>query len=242
MSKRKIVLGLTACLGVGLLVSRTLSQTQGGFGGGGGYGRTRTCSRGSSGIRRSTSRETTDESKQASLKGAVGATDEQWLVIKPKLEKVRQLQRIACIAIMTSSGGGGGGSGSRSSQSWGGTATGPGVKAGGGVGAGGSGFAGPMDTRSTNEESQQSSSWMRWKWYKSWGSKPPQRDDEKRCDALFSLLKNGNANPEEIRQKMNELSKAREQRKDEMTKARTELRELLTLDQEARLVALGWLD
>ncbi len=242
MTKRKLILASVACLSIGLLVSQTLSQSRGGFGGGGGFGRPRTGSRGSSGSSTSISRKATDESREASLKGAVGATDEQWLVIKPKLEKVRQLQRIACIAIMTSSGGGGGGSGSRSSQSWGGTATGPGVKAGCGVGAGGSGFAGPMGTGPTTETKRQNSSWIRWQWYRSWGSELARRDDEKLCESLFNLLKRRNAEPEAIREKMVALAEARERRKQELTEAREELRELITLDQEARLLALGRLD
>jgi len=232
MAKRKLILGSIACLSIGLLVGQTLSQTRGGFRAGGGFGRPRTGSRGSSGVSRSTSKKTTDESREASLKGAVGATDEQWTVIKPKLEKVRQLQRTARIGIMTSGGGGGG------SQSRGGSRSGSGVRGG----AGGSGFTGPMGTGPTTETKRQSSSWMQWQWYRSWGSKPAQRDDEKRCDALFSLLKNGNANAEGIRQKMNALSKAREQSRQELAGVREELRELLTADQEARLVALGWLD
>lgn len=236
MSKRKLILGSIACLSIGLLVNQTLSQTRGGFGSGGGYGRPRTGSGSSSGVSRSTSRKATDESKEASLKGAVGATDEQWTVIKPKLEEVRQLQRKACIGIMISGGGGGGGS--RSSQSRGGTATGPGV----GGGAGGSGSAGGMDPGATTETKQQNGNWMQWQWSRSWGSKPAQKDDEKLCDALFSLLRSRNANPQGIRQKMNALRKAREQSKEELAKARKELRELLTPNQEARLVALGWLD
>ncbi|MEA3225227.1 MAG: hypothetical protein U9Q07_04690 [Planctomycetota bacterium] len=219
MVKRKLILGSIACLSIGMLVGRTLSQTRGGFGAGGGFGR----SGGSGGVHRSSRSKVTEESKEASLKGAVGASEEQWTVIKPKLEKVRQLQRITCIGIMTSGGSSGGGS-SRS-QSRKGTATGPGVRGG-----------------ATTETKPQSRSWMRWQWYKSWGSKPPQSEDEKLCDSLFRLLKNRNANPEEIRQKMDALSKSREQSKQELVKARHELRELLTLDQEARLVALGWLD
>lgn len=234
MARHKLILGLIACLGIGLLAGRSLSQTRGGYRSGSGFGGSAGGSGGSSGGMATSSRSTV-ASKQASLKGAVGATDEQWVAIEPKLEKVRQLQRTASVGIMISSGGGGGGS------SWGGTATGSGVRGGARAGDG-SGIVGSTGTGSTNGEKQHITTWMRWKWYKSWGSNPPQRDDEKQCDALFSLLKDGNANPDEIRQRMDALSKAREQRKDELIKARTELRELLTLDQEARLVALGWLD
>ena len=226
MPKRRLILGSIVCLITGMLVGRTLSNTRGGFEAGSGFGRPPSSTGRSPGISRSRSREVTDESKQASLKGAVGATDEQWVVIKPKLEKVRQLRKIACIGIMTSGGGSGG------SQSQGGFATGSGVRGG----------AGAMNARAATETKAESSSWMRWQWYRSWGSKPAQSDDEKLCDDLLRLLRSKKANPEQIRQKMNALSNARELRRQELARARKELRELLTPDQEARLVALHWLD
>jgi len=142
------------------------------------------------------------------------------------------LQRQASISIATSGGGGGG------SQSRGGSRSGPGVRGG----AGGSGFSGPIGTGPATETKRQNNSWMRWQWYRSWGSEPAQRDDEKLCESLFNLLKSRNAGPEAIREKMAALAKARERRKQELTEAREELRELITLDQEARLLALGWLD
>ena len=83
---------------------------------------------------------------------------------------------------------------------------------------------------------------MEWRWYASWGRRPPEKQDEKLCAGLFNLLKDKNAKPEELKQKMDELRKARELKTQELTEARKELRELLTLDQEARMVALGWLD
>ena len=83
---------------------------------------------------------------------------------------------------------------------------------------------------------------MRWQWFRSWGSEPARRDDEKLCESLFSLLRSRNASPNVIREKMDALAKARERRKQELAEARKELRNLITLDQEARLLALGWLD
>ena len=232
MAERILILGSIACLSIVVLVGRTLSQTRGGFGAGGGFGRPPIGSRGSGGVRKSRSSKVTEQSKEASLRGAVGASEQQWTAIKPRLERVRQLQRQASISIATSGGGGGG------SQSRGGSRSGSGVRGG----AVGSGFAGPIGTGPTTETKRQSSSWMRWQWYRSWGSEPALRDDEKQCESLFNLLKRRNAAPEAIREKMVALAKAREQRKQELTEARKELRELITLDQEARLLALGWLD
>ena len=232
MARHKLILGLIACGSISMLVGRTLSQTRGGFGTRGGIGRPPIGSGGSGGVSRSRSSKVTEQSKQASLRGAVGASEEQWTAIKPRLEKVRQLQRQASISIATGGGGSGG------SQSRGGSRSGSGVRGG----AGGSGFAGPMGTGPTTETKRQNSSWMRWQWYRSWGSEPARRNDEKLCESLFNLLKRRNAEPEAIREKMVALAEARERRKQELTEAREELRELTTLDQEARLLALGWLD
>jgi hypothetical protein len=177
-------------------------------------------------------REVTDESRQASLKGAAGVTDEQWTVIKPKLEKVRQLKQTTSIGIMIS------GASSGGSQSRSGAPPRPGVSGGGG----GAGFSIKRGAGPTSQTKSGGDSWMEWRWYASWGRRPPEKQDEKLCAGLFNLLKDKNAKPEELKQKMDELRKARELKTQELTEARKELRELLTLDQEARMVALGWLD
>jgi len=232
MARHRLILGLIACGITGTLVGRTLSQTGGGFRAGSGFGRPPIGSGGSGGVSRSRRSKVTEESKEASLRGAVGASEQQWIAIKPRLEKVRQLQRQASISIATSGGSSGG------FQSRGGSRSRPGVRGG----AGSSGFAGPMGAGPTTETKRQNNSWMRWQWYRSWGSEPALRDDEKLCESLFDLLKRSNAAPGAIREKMVALAKARERRKKELTEAREELRELITLDQEARLLALGWLD
>jgi hypothetical protein len=209
MSKRGIILGLIVGVLTALLVGRTLSQTQAGSGTRGGYNRPYVRSGGSGEISRTTKREQTDASREASLKSAVGATDEQWPVIKPKLERVRQLQRTVGIGILISS-----------SFSVSGGAGRAGVKRKAG--------AGP-------------DSWTSWQWMPSWAGKSPQKEEEKLSAALFRILKSKNADPKEIRQTMDALRKVRERKKQELAEARKELREVLTLDQEARLVALGWL-
>ena len=47
--------------------------------------------------------------------------------------------------------------------------------------------------------------------------------------------------PEEIKEKLTALRKAREKAEQELTKAQEELRKVLTLHQEARLVLIGFL-
>jgi hypothetical protein len=217
---------------IGVLISQTLSQTRGGFGASGGFGR-RGGSGSSGGVSRSTSRQETDQTKEDSLKGAVGATDEQWVSIKPKLELVRQLRRKACLAIQTSGGSAGG------SQSRGGTPARPGVS--GGTGAGG-GFSGPMGTRRTTQNATESHSWMSWQWGRPWSAQGAQRQDELLCDELADMLENGLASPEEIERKMGQLRSARQETLKKLAMAQDDLRKVLTIDQECRLLALGWLD
>ena len=76
----------------------------------------------------------------------------------------------------------------------------------------------------------------------SWGDKGPQTEEEKLSDALLRLLQDKDADPGEIRRIMDALRKVKEQRERDLATARKELQDVLTLDQQARAVALGWLD
>ncbi len=255
MLRHKIVLGSVVCLLTAALVSQTLSQTGGGSGAGAGFRRLPTGSAIPGGTSKSPRRKVTDESREASLRGAVGATEEQWSLIKPKLEKLWQLrQKVGSgiridaasssgplhvgadpelcpsigIEIGPARGSSSGSSSSYSSQS-------RGKAAGGGGGGGGGG--GAVGTAKPQEGVE-----VAWRWWPSWGRKPPEKPDEKVCADLFNLLKDRNAKPEELKQKMDQLRKAREQNKQDLAQARKELRDGLTLDQEARMVALGWLE
>jgi hypothetical protein len=189
----------------------------------------------------STRRQVTDETKEKSVKGAVGANDEQWKVIKPKLQKVKKLRRKACMAIHTAAGGSGGGA----SQGRGGPrgqkhTT---VQTGGGGASGGAFLNGEKIGGGSNKTTKDGTSiWMKWKWAKGWDGKDEQRKDQKICYELFHLLHNRKASLEEIRQKMDRLRIARQETKKELAEAQQQLRQVLTLDQQARLVVLGWLD
>jgi hypothetical protein len=59
---------------------------------------------------------------------------------------------------------------------------------------------------------------------------------------LQTTLDNKDAKPEEIKAKLTTLREARSHAKDDLTKAQTELKELLTQRQEAVLVNMGLLD
>ena len=69
-----------------------------------------------------------------------------------------------------------------------------------------------------------------------------QTKGEKICQELYALLENMNSHPEAIRQKTLELRQARASARKQLAQAQKELREVLTLRQQARLVLMGLLD
>jgi ElaB/YqjD/DUF883 family membrane-anchored ribosome-binding protein len=133
------------------------------------------------------------------MKQALGATDEEWKVLQPRVEKVQTLSRQSR---------GGGGPGFMSSRG------GPG---GGRGGPGGSDRGGPP-------------------------SDQPQSDVEKAANALQKVLDNKDAPVEEIKAALAALRDARAKAKQELETARKELREVLTVRQEAQCVAMGLLE
>jgi hypothetical protein len=128
------------------------------------------------------------------MKEVMGATDAEWQVLQPKIDKVQQLQQAASsrggMGMMFSRGGDqdrGRDGGSRSSDA------------------------------STTPVQQKS------------------RD-------LQASLDNKEAKPEELKAKLAALREARQKAKADLTKAQEELRELLTVRQEAVLVMMGTLE
>jgi hypothetical protein len=67
-------------------------------------------------------------------------------------------------------------------------------------------------------------------------------EGEKACEEFLALLEDKNSKQEDIEQKADVLRRARENAAKELTKARQELREVLTPRQQARLVLAGVLD
>ena len=59
---------------------------------------------------------------------------------------------------------------------------------------------------------------------------------------LQTLLENAASTPEQIKQQVTKLRAAREKSKQELAKAQQDLRQILTVRQEAQLVLMGWLD
>lgn len=65
---------------------------------------------------------------------------------------------------------------------------------------------------------------------------------QKAYDELQTVLSNTSATPEQVEAKLAALRTAREAAKQNLAKARTELQQVLTIKQEARLVLMGLLE
>ena len=126
------------------------------------------------------------------MKKNLGASDEEWTIIEPRLTKVMKLSR------ETSSGG----------------------------------MAMAMFAQRRGGPGQQ---------------RPGQADREqgkvaKATQQLRTTLENKEAKPEEIKARLTAVRKAKEQARQELSKAQQQLREVLSLKQEAQLVLTGMLE
>ena len=129
------------------------------------------------------------------MKQSLGATDEEWKALQPRIEKVQTLSRQAR----------GGGMGF---MMMGGRRGGPGDR--------------PQGDRPQSDR--------------------PQSEVEKKSEALQKVLDNKEAKVEEIKAALTALREARAKAKAELETAQKELREVVTVRQEAQLVTLGLLD
>lgn len=136
------------------------------------------------------------------LKESLGANDEEWKVLQPRIEKVQNLAR----------------------QSRGGGM--------GGMMGGRGGFGGDRGRREGGDRPQTDRP----------ASDRPQSDVELKSDALQKVLQNKEAKPEEIKAALSGLREARAKARAELETAQKELREVVTLRQEAQLVTMGMLD
>jgi hypothetical protein len=140
------------------------------------------------------------------MKEVLGANDEEWGVIQPKLEKVMTLQRQSAggrgMGMLFGGGRGGRGQG------------------GGDRGQGGDrGDRGPRGGPFGEDDSAVS-----------------QRSRE------LQQAVESNASSDELKTKLAALREARAKAREDLTKAQAELRELLTMKQEAALVMMGMLE
>lgn len=69
-----------------------------------------------------------------------------------------------------------------------------------------------------------------------------QNEADESIQELQKLLEDDNADPNRIKQQVTKVRKAKEKSQQELATAQKELRELLTVRQEAMLIAMGLLD
>jgi len=148
-----------------------------------------------------------------------------------------------------SAGAGGGGSAQGVSQSSGARAVGGasggqgGSFAGGGAAGGGGGYSyniggtGPVK-KQVGEVS------LGWQWRRPSLNKSPDKlsEGEKTCEQLLDVLETKSPDPEQVRQRVEALRKIREQIQAKRQEARRQLREVVTPEQEAKLILMGYLD
>jgi hypothetical protein len=172
--------------------------------------------------------------QEEAIKQALGATDEQWKVIKPRLEKVQDLSEISISLRFYAYGSGTG----QMSGSATGQMSNTNKKGTGGFGGGGS-------TRNTpskpNNKKTYSTIQHGWKWYKPSDRKTPGKltEGERLSEEILELIEDKNSKPEEIEQNMETLRKIKQESNKQLAKARQELREVLTYRQEAALILIG---
>jgi len=241
MSTRKIIIGLLVCFSIAVFVGQLLSQTQN-------TGRTRaipdwdrltnmTAEERTKEIQRiqkqrqeqrriQMQREIAQAHDEANRQ-LIGATQRQWLVIKPKIQKVRDIGAQQARASITlsyfrddpNSSDKEAANQSKYKYSW--------------------KWHRPSERKKSDEGNSISDNIV--------AILEPKKSDEltegeKICEELLDLLEDKNSKEEDIRQKVEALRKVRQEGKEELTKAQKELREVVNFRQEATLIMMGILD
>ena len=205
MLRRSIVAGLAVCILAMLLVSQSFSAA-GARGGRGDRGQ-RAPREGTRQIQRDPAQ--MQRMMTERMKVQLGAGDEEWKDIQPRLQKVMNLSRQV------------------NARGRGMMLGGPGGFAGRGqtMGPSGRGQAGGQRTRP--------------------GTGQPQREQsavEKATQELQEMLRSESAKPEQIKEKLTGLRSAKEKAMKELATAQKDLKQKLTVKQEAILVLSGYLN
>jgi hypothetical protein len=156
---------------------------------------------------------------QRTYREMLEATDAQWAVIMPKLKRVCDLQREAGTAVTIKN------------AQWVTTTETSKRK----VPAANITASNTPATRTTRRYED-------WRWVKPWEQQTEVTRAQKACDELVALFRSADATDEQKAEKMSALRQARQDAARRLGPARRELREALTLRQEAILVLIGLLD
>ncbi len=173
-----------------------------------------------------------EESRDRAMQQALRATDDQWRRLKPRLERIQRLKAEADVAVDPGSTGGSGNFQGQNFMFGGGF--------GGGMGGGmGGGSVDIMDPNaSTNTQTD--------RWGGSWSSGPKSvmemTEGETLCQELQHMLQGESVTPAQIAQKVEALRKVRVRAREDLARARTELRTLIAPHQEPALIVMGYLD
>jgi hypothetical protein len=173
-----------------------------------------------------------EESKNNAIRQAVGATEQQWRQIKPKLDLVEKLKAEANVAVEPGAFGGAPGFQGNMSTFGGGFA---------GATAGGGGGFGTMG--GSRQPGQTWSQYKSWSWPSAASSTSGEMTDGQAiCAQLQDLLSAPGAPAEEVSQKVAALRRIRQNARDRLARVRQELRQTLTPQQEIPLIAMGYLE
>ena len=154
------------------------------------------------------------QAREQSLREALKVRDAQWPLIRSKLMKVYDLQEEANVAVRM-----------KDAREVIATET---------LRAGKAGSSTPVTTTTRSYED--------WRYTKSWEQETELTKGQKACDELVALLEAGDATDEQKLEKMNALRQARQQATKELAAAQQQLREALSLRQQATLVMTGLLN
>jgi hypothetical protein len=207
-----------------------------------------------------------DQYSDEAYQEALGATAEQWKAIQSKLGRIKSLKDVPCIDISTYAVGASGGyqvggftktsDGGRSTANASGSlsatrgvnSTSDSSTRSGTAGGYGRSFAGGGSTVKVQTpgpvRKQVGDVNLGWQWQRPSLRKSPDKLDEgeQACERLLDALETDKPNPEQIRQQVEALRKARQQRQAELGQARRQLREIVTPEQEAKLILMGYLE
>ena len=252
MSTRKMIIGLCICLFVIVFSDRTLSQTRRGERAGrttdmSDWAARRARQRQKMHERRVRQLEMQREQEQARIeelkrsgfaksqdefkRQELGVTEQQWKVLKPKLDRITDIWDRGNAYIRPKYY-------KRSSSSYtyssGLTSSSVGLTGG---------KVNVIEQRETSKQDNRQPVTKfeeGWEWERSSGRKAPDEmtKSERICEELLELLEDENSTREEIESKVEALRKVRRKTSEQMDKARQELRKGLNLRQEALLVLM----
>lgn len=171
------------------------------------------------------------------LKDAIGASDDEWKVMEPRIEKVQQLQRATggrgpgMFGPPPGGPGGPGNGGGPGGPPTGGPDNAAGAPAAAGRDNGGPGAGGPPPGGPNGGFGGPGAP----------GGQTPSEVQQKQSD-LREALQSQDVSPDEVKEKVAALRDARARAKAQLTAAQEELRGVLSLRQEAVLVSFGILE